>query len=205
MSRKAFALSTVLALLLTIPGFGGEAQAADFTSCFVDLTIPLEATPSSSQVVVINVLKDCTVVTDGPRNVAPAGASTLSTTNSCRLRNLMYGIPGPSEPLTQLDTWQTWTWDGSNVTSRSSWTDYFVASWSGWYLQAGPYSNAYGTPPAWSLEAASSAYFNNSNLNSQHYKENHQFVYGNGNCNGNIRHTGYVCGGCGVVGYIDIF
>jgi hypothetical protein len=118
----------------------------------------------------------------------------------------MHGIPGTYDTLTELTTYNNWAYDGTVVTAQSMSAGHWEQAVTGWYAWSGPSSSQNTTAPAFRIEAYTTAQFRNTSpYDWTHTKNNWVRVYGDGTCNGTYQHIGYVCGGCGVVAYLDIY
>lgn len=119
----------------------------------------------------------------------------------------MHGIPGTFDTLTELTTYNNWAYDGTMVTAQSMSSGHWEQAVTAWYIVAGyPTQSQDTSAPAFRVEAYSHAlYGNSSSYGWEHEKNNWVRVYGDGTCNATYQHIGWVCGGCNVVAYLDIY
>lgn len=126
---------------------------------------------------------------------------------TCRLINRLHGIPGTFDTLTELVTYNNWAYDGTVVTAQSRSSGHWEQAVTGWYILPGyPTDGQDAYAPAFRIEASSNGKFANSSpYGWDHEKNNWVRVYGDGTCNATYQHIGWVCGGCGVVAYLDVY
>lgn len=174
---------------------GSSVAPADAAGpeCFVRINLAATLSPTEpGKYIDAKVLPDCSVVLGAAKVVASPGGGRDTASTTCRFVNRMTGGGGEQDILTELSTWQDFTYDGSYIWSRNAYNTTAVSSGTGWYVYSGPTLSTWGVPPVTQADATGSASFGW--LGSWHHdKVNGTHVYGNGDCTANFEHNGYVC------------
>ena len=206
--RSAFAVFAIVAFLWSAatPVY---AAAPDERGCYVSFTMTLSTRDGGPRRVrEARVLPDCSVVIGDESDSSShrADGKVAGRDPTCRLINRLHGIPGAFDTLTELTTYNNWAYDGTLVTAQSMSSGHWEQAVTGWYIWSGPTSSQDTTAPAFRVEAYTTAQFrSNTPYDWTHTKNNWVRVYGDGTCNATYQHIGNVCGGCGVVAYLDVY